>query len=248
LFNSTTFGLVQELTDLLYLSDHYLKEFDAKVIAATSNAVELDRSAFYPTGGGQPSDTGVLVSDAGKFRVVDVSKRTGQVLHTLEGTPPNAGTTVHGVIDWEQRYRTMRHHSALHVLCGVVFHSYGSTVTGGNIYPDYARMDFDLEDLNPERVKHIEDDSNRIIEENRSIVFRFLPRAEALKIPDLVRTKVNLIPESVETIRIVEIEGFDMQADGGTHVAGTGEIGKLRIVKTENKGRTNRRMHIALEP
>ncbi len=179
------------MTELLYLRAHYMREFDANVTAATANSVELDRTAFYPTGGGQPSDTGVLTAESAQIPVREVSKKTGRVAHFLNGRAPSVGTTVHGVIDWEPRYSAMRYHSALHVLCGVVYRLYGSTVTGGNIYPDYARMDFDLEDLNPERVKTIEDESNKIMHEDRRISFRFLPREEALKIPDLVRTKVN---------------------------------------------------------
>jgi misacylated tRNA(Ala) deacylase len=235
------------LTQLLYLNDSYLKEFEAKVVSVTEDAVELDRTAFYPKGGGQPSDEGQVIVGDQSHRVLEVFRDAGRVLHRLEGSPPNPGTPIRGQIDWTRRYALMRYHSALHVLCGVIFRGLGVLVTGGQMYTDRARMDFALEDLGAERIALIERDSNRAIAENRAIKISVLPREEAFKIPDLVRTQINLLPPAIQEIRVVEIEGLDLQADGGTHVAHTGEIGPLRVTKTENKGRINKRLEIALE-
>jgi Ser-tRNA(Ala) deacylase AlaX len=234
------------MTELLYLKDHYLREFDAKVNNVETNLITLDKTLFYPTGGGQPSDTGTVRWDAGESKVVDASKKTGTVLHKVDGLAPPQGALVHGIIDWDRRYIFMRYHSALHVLCGLVYHMYGGLVTGGQIYPERARMDFDLQDLSVDRVTEIEIMSNEEIQASRPIVVRFLPREEAMKQPDLIRTKINLLPPDITEVRVVEIEGLDVQADGGTHVANTKEIQGIKIVKTSNKGRINRRMEIVL--
>jgi misacylated tRNA(Ala) deacylase len=234
------------VTELLYLKDHYLREFDATVTGVGSNFVTLDKTAFYPTGGGQPNDTGILRLDGGESRVVDVSKKTGSVQHMVEEPAPPQGATVHGIIDWDRRYVFMRYHSALHVLCGLVYHMYGGLVTGGQISLEKARMDFDLQDLNADRVQEIEKECNKVIHAARPIAVRFLPREEAMRHPDLIRTKINLVPSEITEIRVVDIEGLDVQADGGTHVANTKEIQGIKIVKTANKGRINRRMEIVL--
>ena len=236
------------MTELLYLKDHYLREFDAKVINVENGLVTLDKTSFYPTGGGQPNDTGTIRWIAGESKVVDVSKKTGTVFHKVDGLTPPQGAMVHGIIDWNRRYVFMRYHSALHVLCGLVYHMYGGLVTGGQIYPDRARMDFDLQELNPDRVAEIEKMCNKEIQEGRTIVVRFLPREEAMKQPDLIRTKINLLPPEISEVRVVDIEGLDVQADGGTHVANTKEIQGIKVVKTANKGRINRRMEIVLIP
>ena len=236
------------MTELLYLKDHYLREFDAKVINVETGLVTLDKTLFYPTGGGQPNDTGTMRWGAGESKVVDVSKKTGTVLHKADGLAPPQGAMVHGIIDWDRRYVFMRYHSALHVLCGLVYHMYGGLVTGGQIYPDRARMDFDLQDLSTDRVAEIEKACNKEIQASRPIVVRFLPREEAMKQPDLIRTKINLLPPEIAEVRVVEIEGLDVQADGGTHVANTKEIQGIKVVKTANKGRINRRMEIVLTP
>lgn len=235
------------MTELLYQTDAYLREFDAVVTDLQDGAVVLDRTAFYPPGGGQPHDVGRLSWPGGEAHVVEVRKQGPDVLHLLEGPAPPIGTRVHGAIDWDRRYALMRHHTALHVLCGVIYQLFGATVTGGQMYPDRARMDFALPDLTPERLDLIVRTANERLAEDRPIRVRFLPRAEALQVPDLVRTKVNLIPESVQTIRIVDIEGIDVQADGGTHVARTSEVGRIRIARTENKGKENKRIEIVLE-
>ncbi len=236
------------MTDLLYLDDSYLRSFDARVLDVDDQNVVLDRSAFYPRGGGQMADRGRLAADDTSWPVVAVEKRGSDVIHTVEGPPPRPGTEVKGTVDWDFRYQMMRTHSALHVLCGVIYHQYGSHVTGCQMYPDRARMDFTLADLTPERVQEIQRLSNEAIQAGFPVRVRFLPRSEADINPELIRTKINLVPAHVDPVRTVEIVGLDLQADGGTHVRNTLEIGELRITKTENKGRENRRIEIALSP
>ncbi len=236
------------MTELVYLHDSYLREFDAVVTARDAAAVALTRTAFFPGGGGQPPDTGGLHWDGGAVRVTDLHKDAGQLWHRVEGAPPPPlGTHVRGVLDWDRRYAIMRHHSALHVLVGAVYHLFNARVTGGAIYAERARMDFALEDLNKERVAAIEAEANRVIRQERRILTRYLSRAEFERL-DLVRLAKNLVPLDIAEVRVVEIEGFDAQADGGTHVANTREIGQLVITKTENKGKMNRRLEIALRP
>jgi misacylated tRNA(Ala) deacylase len=235
-------------TDLLYLSDSYLREFDAAVVELDGAAVALDRTAFYPRGGGQMSDRGVLRAAQRTYPVMDVQKKGEAVFHSVEGQPPPPGTPVHGVVDWEFRYQMMRTHSALHVLCGVVYQEYGAVVTGCQMYPDRARMDFTLADLSPERIAEIERLSNEAVQAGFRVESRFMPRAEADRTPDLIRTKISLVPPQIDPIRVVEIVGLDLQADGGTHVANTREIGNIEITKTENKGRENRRLEIRIPP
>jgi misacylated tRNA(Ala) deacylase len=237
------------MTQLLYLTDSYMREFDANVTEITEDgAIVLDTTAFYATGGGQPHDLGTLTGGGRVWEVVNVTKRGGDVLHQVAPGAefPAVGEMLHGAIDWDRRYRLMRTHSALHVLCGVVFREFGALVTGGNMATDKARMDFELDDLNPERVAHIERVANQEIASSRDITWRSLPRAAAFQIPDLIRTKINLLPEGITEIRIVEIAGLDLQADGGTHVRNTREIGGLRVVGTRSKGRINKRLEIEL--
>jgi misacylated tRNA(Ala) deacylase len=235
-------------TELLYASDAYLRSFDARVVEVTpESGVVLDRTAFYPTGGGQPHDLGMLTWNGGAVNVVEVRKSGAQVSHRVEGEPPPVGTQVHGEIDWQRRYALMRHHTALHSMSGVIFQLFGATVTGGQMYPDRARMDFQLPDLSQERLRQIEARTNELLAQGHPVSIRFLPRQEAFEIPDLIRTRVNLIPESIETIRVVDIEGIDQQADGGTHVANTRVVGRVRITGSENKGKGNKRLEIALE-
>ena len=238
------------MTEPLYLADAYRREAEATVIAHAGAAVVLDRTVFYPGGGGQPADTGWLRGDGG-MRVVTRAARGdgGAILHALdlaEGPLPPVGARVTVVLDWPRRYRLQRMHTALHVLCGTVFRVYGALVTGGQMYPDRARMDFELEDLSPARVAHIEATANAHIAADRPVRARVLPRAEAFAIPDLIRTKINLLPPEIATVRVVEIVGLDLQADGGTHVARTGEVGGLRVTGTRSKGRLNKRLEIEL--
>lgn len=237
------------MTELLYLNDSYQRVFEATVAGVTAEgAVVLDRTALYATGGGQPYDTGTLTDGTRIWRVVSVVKRGGDVLHSLEpvDSQPVPGDRLTGEIDWDRRYQLMRTHTALHVLCGVVFREFGAQVTGGNMDVDKARMDFELDDLNPERVAHIERIANEVIQSSRTVSWRTLPRDEAFQIPDLIRTKINLLPEGIAQVRVVEIDGLDLQADGGTHVRNTAEVGGLRVIGTRSKGRINKRLEIAL--
>ena len=234
-------------TDLLYATDAYLRAFDAHVVDLTpEGGVILDRTVFYPTGGGQPHDLGVIMWDGGSARVLEVRKTGPLVVHRIEGDAPGVGTGVHGEIDWERRYALMRYHTALHSMSGVIYELYGATVTGGQMYPDRARMDFLLPDLSQDRLSTIEERTNTLLAEGHPVSISFLPRAEAFQIPDLIRTKVNLIPEGIEEIRVVIIEGIDQQADGGTHVANTREVGRVHISGSENKGKGNKRLEIVL--
>jgi len=235
------------VTDLLYLTDSYVKEFDATVVVAEDHRVALARTAFYPGGGGQPSDLGRLVWDDGEAQVVKVKKQGDLVWHTLDAEPPPEGTLVRGVLDWEHRHELMRTHTALHILCGVIWRDYGALVTGGNMEPLKARMDFELEHMSVDFAQEVEAKINAEVSAARPVKVCILPREEAFQIPDLIRTKINLLPESIREVRVVEIEGLDVQADGGTHVANTREVGTIRVVGHESKGRINKRLRIALE-
>jgi misacylated tRNA(Ala) deacylase len=228
------------MTELLYLRDAELRAFTATVTAATDDAVVLDRTAFYVTGGGQPHDTGRL----GDATVVDVVKRDGQVWHVLEGAVPPVGAAVEGEIDWERRHALMRTHTAMHVLCGVIWNEWGTAVTGGNMEPLSARMDFEFDPLPEGFGETVERRVNEELAAAHPIEVRFLPRDTAVMDEDLIRTKVNLIPESVPEIRVVDIVGLDKQADGGTHVSSTDQVGRIRVVKTESKGKGNKRIRI----
>ena len=233
-------------TELVYLSDAYLHQIDASVIGRRTDAVILDRTVFYPTGGGQPHDTGQLLVGDQSIVVTAVAKEGKMVWHQLAGTAPDVGTSVRAAIDWERRYQLMRTHSAMHVLCGVIWNEFAKAVTGGNMEPLAGRMDFEFDPLPEGFAEHVTAAVNAEIAADRPIEVSFLDRGEALTDDDLIRTKVNLIPESVSTIRVVDIVGLDKQADGGTHVARTGEIGRFEITKTESKGKGNKRVRMAL--
>jgi misacylated tRNA(Ala) deacylase len=226
----------------LYLRDAYLREFDATVVDVGEAKVALDRTAFYPTGGGQPHDVGTLDGRA----VTDVRKDGDRVWHTLDGALPTVGATVHGDVEWSRRHQLMRTHSALHVLCGVIWNAWGKPVTGGNMEPLEARMDFEFDPLPEGFAATVEELVNAEIAADRFIEVSFLPRETALEDADLIRTKVNLVPESVRELRVVDIVGLDKQADGGTHVHSTAEIGHFQVVKTESKGKGNKRLRIRL--
>jgi|SRR5712692_3960948 len=229
------------------MSDSYLKEFDSQIRETRDQEILLDSTVFYPGGGGQPQDRGKLNAGAATLSVVEVRKEGDEIFHKVKEPLENLPAQVHGVLDWDMRYAHMRHHTALHILSGVVYHQFGSLVTGGQIYTDRARLDFDLEDLNPERLAKIENEANKVVQEARPVNVRFFSRDEAVNIDALLRTKINLIPPNVKQIRVVDIEGFDAQADGGTHVRNTKEVGRIRITKTQNKGKMNRRIEIALD-
>jgi misacylated tRNA(Ala) deacylase len=227
-------------TELLFLRDAYLTEFDATVVAVDGQRVALDRTAFYPTGGGQPHDTGTLEGAV----VTEVRKDGDEVWHTLQGSVPAVGDTVHGEVDWSRRHALMRTHTALHVLCGVIWNEWSTAVTGGNMEPLAARMDFEFDPLPEGFGPRIEELVNAELAADRPIEVSFLPRSVAVEDEDLIRTKVNMIPEWVPEIRVVDIVGLDKQADGGTHVASTAEVGRIRVVKTESKGKGNKRIRI----
>lgn len=236
------------MTEEIAAVDAYAREVEATVLEASPRGVVLDRTVFYARGGGQPGDTGWLRWEGDEARVVDTIRRDGRPLHVLEGPPPPAGARVRAGIDWERRHLLMRTHTALHVLSAVVWRSHGAKVTGGNMEPGVARMDFELEAISADLGRRVEEELSALLAEDRPVRVRFVPRAEALADPDLVRTKVNLIPEHVDPIRVVEIEGIDVQADGGTHVRSTAEVGRVRVVKTESKGRAFKRMRIEVDP
>jgi misacylated tRNA(Ala) deacylase len=231
-------------TELLFLRDAYLQEFEATVTDVDTEArrVALDRTAFYPTGGGQPHDVGAV----GGLPVVEVRKGEADLVwHTLgAGSLPAEGDAVHGTVDWARRHALMRTHTALHVLCGVIWNEWSVPVTGGNMEPLSARMDFEFDPLPEGFGPRIEELVNAELAADRPIEVSFLPRSVAVTDEDLIRTKVNLIPESVPEIRVVDIVGLDRQADGGTHVHSTGEVGRIRVVKTESKGKGNKRIRI----
>ncbi|MGH9029900.1 MAG: alanyl-tRNA editing protein [Acidimicrobiales bacterium] len=229
-------------TELLYLTDAYLARFSATVTAVAGEEVALDRTAMYPTGGGQPHDTGRL----GTAPVSDVHKRGDDVWHTLEGPLPSVGQVLEGEVDWQRRHALMRTHTALHVLCGVIWNQWGKAVTGGSMEPLSARMDFEFDTLPEGFGKTIEELVNAELAASRPVEVGFLPRDFALHDEDLIRTKVSLIPDSVSEIRVVDIVGLDKQADGGTHVRSTDEVGRIRVVKTESKGKANKRIRIEI--
>jgi misacylated tRNA(Ala) deacylase len=230
-------------------TDAYARQADAVVVETDSeaHAVLLDRTVFYPGGGGQPADTGRLIgSSGGSWTVTGAKKRGDDIWHTLaDGDElPAVDTQVSAEIDWDRRHRLMRTHTALHVLCGVVWRDHQASVTGGNMEPLSGRMDFEFETMSGELVGEIEAAVNEEVAADREIRVAILPRDEAFAIPDLIRTKINLLPEGIAEIRTIEIVGLDLQADGGTHVARTGEIGRVRVTGYESKGRINKRIRI----
>jgi misacylated tRNA(Ala) deacylase len=228
------------VTELLFLRDAYQRTVEASVIDRRGDEVALDRTVFYPTGGGQPHDTGVLSGAA----VTDVRKEGDGVWHRLDGAAPSPGTAVEGEVDWARRHALMRTHTALHVLCGVIWNEWRVPVTGGTMEPLSARMDFEFDPLPEGFGTRVEQLVNAELARARPIEVSFLPRDAALADDDLIRTKVNLIPESVKEIRVVEIVGLDKQADGGTHVRTTDEVGRIRVTKTESKGKGNKRIRL----
>jgi misacylated tRNA(Ala) deacylase len=235
------------MTEELFSTDAYARSCEATVVEASEHGLVLDRTVFYARSGGQPGDTGVVRWDGGEARVADTIKQDGRLLHVLDGDPPTAGIPVTAEIDWERRHTLMRTHTALHALSGIVYRDYGAKVTGGNISePGVARMDFELETITPEFGREVEEKLNAELAAGRPVHVSFLPRAEALADPELIRTKVSLIPDSVDPIRVIDIEGLDKQADGGTHVRSTIEVGPVRVVKTDNKGKAFKRMRIEL--
>ena len=256
------------MTDLLYQTDSYLREFDATVVAvdAAAGRVALDRTAFYPGGGGQPGDLGTLTFGGQTVQVTQVKKEGDVVWHYLSPLSPfptkeeasvapllagslasraaGEGLGVRCTLDWEHRYALMRTHTAMHILCGVVWRDYGASVTGGNMDPLQGRMDFEFASLRAELVGEIEAKCNAEIAAARDVRVKILPREEAFQIPDLIRTKINLLPPGIMEIRTVEIVGLDLQADGGTHVANTREVGRMVVADYKSKGAINKRIYV----
>ena len=239
------------MTELLYQTDSYLKEFEANIISVlpTERAVISDRTTFYPGGGGQRCDFGTLTVEGVTYPVEKVKKQGEDVLHFIGGDLPlpSVDATAHGTLDWARRYELMRTHTALHVLCGTVFRDYGALVTGGDMEPLKGRMDFEFETMRGELVREIEAAVNKEVAQAREIRVKILPREEAFQIPDLIRTKINLLPEGITQVRTVEILGLDLQADGGTHVRNTQEVGTIRVVDYKSKGAINKRIYVEIE-
>jgi misacylated tRNA(Ala) deacylase len=238
------------MTELLYQRDSYLKTFEAVVTAVdeAAHGVVLDRSAFYPGGGGQPADQGTLNDGITTYTVTRARKVGADVVHVIESENlPAVGTHLRGDIEWERRYKLMRTHTAMHVLCGVVFRDYGASVTGGDMDPLAGRMDFEFETMQKELVQTIEQAVNEEIAKGHAVRVDILPREQAFQIPDLIRTKINLLPEGIPEVRVVEIVGLDLQADGGTHVANTSEVGRIRVTDYKSKGKINKRIYLEVE-
>ncbi len=231
------------MTELLYLLDSYAKEFEAKILAIEGNKVELDKTGFYPQGGGQPSDSGILEYNGKKWNVLEVKKESEKVWHKLsdiEGL--KVGMNVKGILDWERRYHFMRMHTSAHVLAAVIFRETGKLITGNQLGWPQSRMDFNVEEYDAEWLKQLQETANDVLAAPLRIAISSMPREEALKNPELVRLK-DVMPPALEEWRIVSIGDYDVQADGGTHVKSTDEVGKIEIVKTENKGADNRRIY-----
>lgn len=233
------------MTELLYMRDCYLKEFNATVIAVRDNFVELDKTAFYPLGGGEPNDTGKIISNGNEFIVKNVIKKEGKVLHEIDRKGLNVGEKVHGILDWEKRYKIMRMHTASHLLSAIFNKESGALITGNQLDFEKSRIDFSLENFDREKINEFVEKANQLIKENRDVKIYFLKREEAFKIPGIVKL-AGALPPKVEELRIVEIDGIDIQADGGNHVKNLAEIGKIEVVKLENKGKNNRRIYFTL--
>jgi misacylated tRNA(Ala) deacylase len=239
------------MTDLIYQTDSYVRTFTAKITAVdeANRAVLLDQTAFYPGGGGQPADSGELMAGSTLYPMPRARKGAEGIWHSLAGNDalPQIGTEVEGQIDWERRYQLMRTHTAMHILCGVVFRDYGALVTGGDMEPLKGRMDFEFETLSKELVGVIEAAVNVEVNKAHAVRVDILPREKAFQIPDLIRTKINLLPPEIQVVRIVELVGLDLQADGGTHVHNTSEVGRMQVVDYKSKGKINKRIYVELE-
>ena len=239
------------MTKLLYQTDSYMKEFQAKVqtVIHEKHAIILDQTAFYPGGGGQVPDKGTIQFNGKSANLVRAKHSEEGLLHILEENDPlpEVGDTITGIIDWDLRYKVMRTHTAMHILCGVIFRDYGAQVTGGNMDPLKGRMDFEFESLSKDLVGVIDAAVNKEVEAAHEVRVAILPREEAFKIPDLIRTKINLLPEHIKEVRTVEIVGLDLQADGGTHVHNTSEVGTIHVVDYKSKGKINKRIYVELD-
>lgn len=237
------------MTKELFLTDAYLKECEAAVLEVEEDKVYLDQTVFYPTGGGQEHDTGVLLQDGQTFEVYRVKRESGRIVHYVKDAEKLDKGPVLARVDWERRYGLMRHHTLLHVLGAVVYQKYGALCTGNQIYPDRARIDFNqLHDLTPEQLADITDETNRLIDADHSISYRTVSREKAENIPGMIKTIVSLLPPSIMTVRLVSIDSVDEQACGGTHVNHTGEIGRMEITDIKSKGKNNKRLGVRIIP
>ncbi len=243
------------MTAELYYEDAYMREFDAAITAVDKKdgrlRVALDSTIFYPGGGGQPNDTGWLTVDYRRLPVSGVKREGGRIWHTLDGLKGESvhiapGKVVNGELDWARRYLLMRTHTAMHILCGVVWRDYSASVTGGDMKPGTGRMDFEFEAMSGDLVAAIERKCAAEIAAARPVKTKILPREKAFQIPDLIRTKINLLPKQITEVRTVELEGLDLQADGGTHARNTSEVGEMRIVDYRSKGAINKRIYVEI--
>lgn len=238
------------MTELIFQNDSYIQSFDAKIIQVDdeNHGVILDRTSFFPGGGGQPADYGFLTCQEDTFVVKRTQRIDGKLVHLIDGDLlPELGSQIRGQIDWDHRYKLMRTHTAMHILCGVIFRDYSASVTGGNMEPLKGRMDFEFETMQRELVDEINANINAEVVNGRPVSWRELPREEAFLIPDLIRTKINLLPKGIQHVRVVDIEGLDLQADGGTHVRNTSEVGTIRVVDYKSKGKINKRIYVELD-
>jgi Ser-tRNA(Ala) deacylase AlaX len=235
------------MTELLYLTDCYLKEFDAKVISSQKNLIELDQTAFYPLGGGQPNDKGKIIVDNQEFQVVNVFKQEGKVFHQLDKEGIKDGILVHCIVDWERRYKLMRMHTAAHVISEVINRETNALITGNQLDVEKSRIDFNLESFDRKKIEECIEKANEIIKKDLPVKIHFLKREEAMKIPKITKL-ANVLPPNLPELRIVEIVGFDLQADGGTHVKSLREIGEIVLEDMLNKGKNNRRIYYSLKP
>ena len=233
--------------EILCYEDSYLRECKSKVTDVNDHGVILDQTVFYPGGGGQPSDHGKLIWEKNEYLVKGLKRVDGQLVHLIDGDKPEINSEVLSIIDWNKRYKLMRTHTALHILCGVIWRDYSASVTGGDMKPLSGRMDFELEEMSVDFSKEVEEKINAEVSKKRDIKVYQLPREEAFQIPDLIRTKINLLPEGIKFVRIVDINGLDLQADGGTHVNNTSEVGYIKMTGHESKGKSNKRLRIEVE-
>lgn len=233
-------------TEELAPIDSYVATAKARIIGVTEDGLILDRTPFYVRGGGQPGDVGLLRTDSGTITITDTFRKNGVPVHAYEGPAPVEGTLVEAEIDWKRRYTLMRTHTAVHALTAVIWYGFGAKATGSGMKPGEGRVDFELDAMSVDFGKQVEAKLNDELAKHRATSILYMDREEALRDPDLIRTKVNLIPEFVSTIRVVDIDGLDRQADGGTHVRNTNEVGRIELVKAESKGRDFKRIRIAL--
>lgn len=235
------------MTKKLYWEDSYLTEFEANVTSVNSDMVELDQTAFFATGGGEPNDTGKLIVDGQEFKIIDVTKNGENILHRVDREGLNSRDKVKGIIDWDRRYRLMRMHTAAHLLSALIHNETGALITGGNLDLDKSRIDFNLETFDREKFVRLVNEADGFIKKDAEVKSYIMKREEALKIPDIIKL-AEVAPPDVGELRIVEIIGIDKQADGGNHVKSLKEIGGIEIIKLENKGKNNRRLYYTLKP